>query len=77
MAEISNFTRDQLNTSTANFIRLETLREANDRLADSTAKLSIFRYFDIGDVVHSSSDGQKFETVIPTVNSRHSASIWD
>ncbi|MBT4520665.1 MAG: Tn3 family transposase [Halieaceae bacterium] len=76
MAEISNFTRDQLSTSTANFVRLETLREANDRLADATAKLPIFRYFDIGEIVHSSSDGQKFETAIPTVNSRHSAKYF-
>lgn len=76
MSEISNFTRDQLSTATANFIRLETLREANDRLADATAKLPIFRYFDIGDTVHSSSDGQKFETEVPTVNSRHSAKYF-
>jgi TnpA family transposase len=76
MAEISNFTRDQLSTATANFIRLETLREANERLANATAKLPIFRYFDIGDTVHSSSDGQKFETAIPTINSRHSAKYF-
>lgn len=76
MSEISNFSRDQLSTATANFIRLETLREANDRLADATAKLPIFRYFDIGDTIHSSSDGQKFETEVPTVNSRHSAKYF-
>ena len=76
MSEISNFTRDQLSTAAANFTRLETLREANDRLADATAKLPIFRYFDIGDTVHSSSDGQKFETEVPTVNSRHSAKYF-
>ena len=76
MSEISNFSRDQLSTSTNNFIRLETLREANDRLADATAKLPIFRYFDIGDTVHSSSDGQKFEAEVPTINSRHSAKYF-
>jgi TnpA family transposase len=76
MAEISNFTRDQLSTSTANYVRLETLREANDQLADATAKLPIFHYFDIGEIVHSSSDGQKFETAIPTVNSRHSSKYF-
>ena len=36
------------------------------------AKLPIFRHYDIGLVVHSSSDGQKFETQIHTVRSRHS-----
>lgn len=76
MAEISNLTRHQLSGTAANFIRLETLREANDRLANATARLPIFRHFDIGDVVHSASDGQKFEAAIPTVNARHSAKYF-
>ena len=38
--------------------------------------MPIFRHFDIGDGVHSSSDGQKFETAIPTVNARHSAKYF-
>jgi len=76
MAEISNLTRTQLANTAANFIRLETLKEANERLANATARLPIFRYYDIGDVVHSSSDGQKFESAIPTVNARHSAKYF-
>lgn len=76
MAEISNLTRGQLASTAANFIRLETLREANDRLANATARLPIFRHFDLGEVVHSSSDGQKFETAIPTVNARQSAKYF-
>lgn len=72
MAEISNLTRTQLANTAANFIRLETLKEANDRLANATARLPIFQHYDIGDVVHSSSDGQKFESAIPTFNARHS-----
>jgi TnpA family transposase len=55
-----------------NFIRLETLREANDRVSNSIAELPIFRYYDIDEALHSSSDGQKFETGIPTINARHS-----
>ena len=43
MAEISNLTRTQLTNTAANFIRLETLKEANDRLANATARLPIFR----------------------------------
>ena len=42
-------------------MRLETLNEANDRIANATARLPIFRHFDIDEAVHSSSDGQKFE----------------
>ena len=72
MAEISNLTRAQLSGTAANFIRLETLSQANDRLANATARLPIFRHYDIGETVHSSSDGQKFESAIPTANARHS-----
>ena len=76
MAEISNLTRAQLSGTAANFIRLETLKEANDRLANATARQPIFKHYDIGDTIHSSSDGQKFETAIPTVNARHSAKYF-
>jgi hypothetical protein len=68
MAEISNLSHQRLSTTAANFIRLETLREANDRIANATARLPIFRHFDIGEAVHSSSDGQKFEAAIPTTD---------
>ena len=54
------------------FLRPETLREANDRVSNANAELPIFRHYDIGDVVHSSSDGQKFETSVRTFNARHS-----
>ena len=76
MAEISNLTHQQLSTTAGNFIRLETLREANERIANATARLPIFRHFDIGEAVHSSSDGQKFEAAIPTINARHSAKYF-
>ncbi len=55
-----------------NYLRLETLKAANDRISNATATLSIFRHYDINDAVHSSSDGQKFETQIHTLRSRHS-----
>ena len=41
-------------------------------ISNATAQLDIFRHYDIGDVLHSSSDGQKFETKIPTINARYS-----
>jgi TnpA family transposase len=50
----------------------ETLREANDRISNAIAKLPIFRHYDLDDALHSSSDGQKFETSIHTLNARHS-----
>ena len=72
MAEISNLTYQELSTTANNFVRLETLHEANKLLANATAKLPIFRHFDIDEVVHSSSDGQKFEVDIPSFNARYS-----
>jgi hypothetical protein len=48
------------------------LRKANNRISNAIAKPSIFRHYDIGDALHSSSDGQKFETSIHTRNACHS-----
>jgi TnpA family transposase len=72
MGQISDIGPHALTSMSDNFLRPETLREANDRVANAIAKLSIFRHYDIGDVVHSSSDGQKFEAGVRTFNARHS-----
>ena len=72
MGEISDIGYQALKTTSDNFIRLETLGEANDSVSNATAQLDIFRHQDIGEVLHSSSDGQKFETRIPTINARYS-----
>lgn len=73
MAEISDMDYQNLSTTANNFIRLETLREANDKISNAMARLPIFKYYDIKeDCIHSSSDGQKFETQISTINARYS-----
>jgi TnpA family transposase len=72
MGQISDIGPHALTSMSDNFLRPETLREANDRVANAIAKLSIFRHYDIGDVIHSSSDGQKLETSVRTFNARHS-----
>lgn len=72
MAGISDIGYQVLSTTSDNFIRIETLREANDLVSNAIAKLPIFKYYDIGDALHSSSDGQKFETSIHTINARYS-----
>jgi len=41
-------------------------------ISNATAKLPAFHLYDIRDQVHSSSDGQRFETQINTFNARHS-----
>jgi TnpA family transposase len=72
MGEVSDIGYQALATTSDNFIRLETLRAANDRGSNAIAELPIFGQYDIGDALHASSDGQKFETRIPTINARHS-----
>ncbi|MDQ1327606.1 MAG: hypothetical protein QG641_889, partial [Candidatus Poribacteria bacterium] len=72
MSEVSDIQYHTLSTTSDNFIRLETLSEANDRVCNAIAKLPIFQYYNIGETVHSSSDGQKFETRIHTINARYS-----
>ena len=62
----------RLASTSDNRIRLETLREANDRVSNGIARLPIFQHYNLGPTVHSSSDGQKFETRRDTVNARHS-----
>ncbi|WP_432418903.1 Tn3 family transposase [Bacillus thuringiensis] len=56
-------------STSANFIRLETLKDVNDCISNATSKLPIFPYFNIDDFIHSSSDGQKYETQIHTLSS--------
>src|SRR5699024_9625967 len=72
MGEISDIRYPSLSATSDNFIRLETLKEANDRISNAITELNIFNHYDIDDTIHSSSDGQKFETQINIMNSRHS-----
>lgn len=72
MGAISDLSYQTLFTASSSFLRPETVREANDRVSNATAKLPIFQHYKIDDIVHSSSDGQKFETQIHTTRSRHS-----
>ncbi|HNG93891.1 MAG TPA: Tn3 family transposase, partial [Acidobacteriota bacterium] len=72
MSEISDLDAHRLITTSDNFIRLETLRAANDRLSQALAQLPVFTHYHLGDRLHSSSDGQKFETRSDTFNARHS-----
>jgi TnpA family transposase len=72
MAECSDISYSLLSAFSDNFIRIETLKEANDIVCNTISKLSFFKHFNIDGTIHSSSDGQKFETHIHTINSRHS-----
>jgi len=72
MAEVSGLGLTSIMTTARNYLRLETVRAANDIITNSTAKLPAFHLYDIQNTLHSSSDGQRMETQIDTVNARHS-----
>jgi TnpA family transposase len=72
MGEISDIPYQRLARASENFLRPETLQAANDCVSNAIAALPIFRSYDLGEVIHSSSDGQKFETRLHTINARHS-----
>ncbi|PGO61558.1 DDE transposase, partial [Bacillus cereus] len=76
MGEVSDIDFSKLATTSANFIRLETLKDANDCISNASSQLPIFPYFNIDDFIHSSSDGQKYETQIHTLQSRHSSKYF-
>src|SRR5699024_6463368 len=56
MGEISDIRYPSLVATSDNFIRLETLKEANDRISNAVTELPIFHHYDIDDTIHSSSD---------------------
>jgi TnpA family transposase len=77
IAQISDRTYDQLSTIQANYLRLETLQAANDQINNATARLQIFRHYQIQeDLVHASADGQKFETRRETFKTRYSSKYF-
>jgi TnpA family transposase len=72
MGQISDIAYHTLVSTSDNFLRPETLQAANDSVSNAIAALPIFHHYDIGGLVHSSSDGQKVETAVRTFNARHS-----
>jgi TnpA family transposase len=73
MAARSDLSYNSLKRVSQNFLRPETLQQANQIIVDATAQLPMFTHYNIkSDTLHSSSDGQKFTTRFDTVNARHS-----
>jgi Tn3 transposase DDE domain/Domain of unknown function (DUF4158) len=71
MGETSDISYQDLQDASDKFIRLETLGPANDLVVNGIVALPITHHWDLGGLVHSSSDGQKFETRRPTFNARY------
>ena len=77
MAQISDRSYEHLSTIQANYIRPETLQEASDIINNAVAALPIFRHYHIQeDVLHASTDGQKFETHLETFKTRYSSKYF-
>ncbi len=76
MAEVSGLSHSAMMTTARNYLRLETLQAANDAITNAIAQEPVFHLYDIQDVIHSSSDGQRMETQINTINARHSSKYF-
>jgi TnpA family transposase len=76
MAEVSGLGHSALMTTARNFLRAETLHAANDAISNATAALAMFDQYDIDGMKHSSSDGQRVETQIHTINARHGSKYF-
>ena len=76
MAEVSGLGHSVLMTTARNFLRAETLHAANAAVSNTTASIAMFDQYDIGGMKHSSSDGQRIETQIPTINARHGSKYF-
>lgn len=63
MAGLCDLDFASLQLTDKNYLRLATIRAANDVISNAIAKLPIFRYWDLRpDLLHASLDGQKFIT---------------
>ncbi|MCQ6289395.1 transposase, partial [Bacillus cereus] len=67
MGQVSDIEYSNLATTSAYLIRLETLKDANVCISNATSKLRIVQCYDLDDFIHSSSDGQKYETLFHTL----------
>ena len=73
MARISDVSYQDLTITANTLIYLDSLKEANRKIINKTKKLPMYEHYQTQPgVVHSSSDGQKYYTQIPTINSRYS-----
>ena len=71
MATLCDLNLNDLNSADKNYIRLSTLRAANDRVSNAISKLPIFKYWNLmDDLLLASADGQKMLTERDTLLAR-------
>lgn len=77
MSSRSDMEYNHLRRTYQNFMRQNTLSDANSVIVDATAKLSFFTHYNIQEnTVHSSSDGQKYSTRFDTIKARYSTKYF-
>lgn len=73
MSHISDINYSSLASIEKNYLRLETLREANDVISNAISNLAIFQHWNLNsELLHASLDGQKFKAKKETILSRYS-----
>lgn len=73
MAETSDIPYHILETIHQQYLRLATLKAANDQIGNFIAQLPIFPHYSIDlEVLYGSVDGQKFSAADPTLKARYS-----
>ena len=76
MGGSSDISYSFLRTIEKNYLRLESLRNANDLVNQAFAKLPIYTHYNLGNLLHGGADGQKFKTNKETFNARHSPKYY-
>lgn len=73
MASLCDLNLANLQLTEKNYLRLVTIRAANDIISNAVARLSIFRHWNLQpDLLHASLDGQKFITEWDNLLARYS-----
>ncbi|WP_341793717.1 MULTISPECIES: Tn3 family transposase [unclassified Rickettsia] len=73
MSQVSDVSYRSLETIYQQYLRLSTLKKANDIISNSISRLPIFPYYSLDlELLYSSVDGQKFELDTPNIKARYS-----
>lgn len=77
MSELCDFSHDILLRFQKNYLHIESLRKANDKISNATSKLGIFKHYNYRPgYIHASLDGQKFRSRKSTRRMRFSSKYF-
>ncbi len=78
MANSSGFTSNELRNVGTSFIRVSSLKIANEKLVNETKKLPIFEHYNIANnqEIFAAIDGQKYYMGVDAINARHSSKYF-